>query len=119
MSRPVAALRNLGPQMAKAFAAAGIETAEEIEALGAYAAYARLIAAGSRPHFTAYLALALGLQGRGLRDLAPGEKAALRARFDAIVGDHRDRRGHEAAGIEAILDRLGVGQPTTSSPEKK
>jgi hypothetical protein len=101
--------------MAEAFAAAGIETAEEIEALGADAGYARLIAAGSRPHFMAYLALALGLQGRGFGDLAPEEKAALRARFDAIVGPG----GREAAGIEAILDRLGVGQPTSSRPEKK
>jgi hypothetical protein len=103
--------------MAEAFAAAGIDTAEEIEALGADAAYARLIAAGSRPHFMAYLALALGLQGRGFGDLAPEEKAALRARFDAVAGQSDSRR--EAAGIEAILDRLGVGQPTSSRPEKK
>jgi hypothetical protein len=107
MPRPVTAIRNLGPAMAAAFARAGLESAEEIEALGAEAAYAALLGAGERPHFMAFLALALGLQGRPLGDIGPAEKPALRARFDAVVA--AARTDGPLPGIEAELDRLGVG----------
>lgn len=106
MPRPVTALRNLGPSMAAAFARAGIESAEELEARGAEAAYAALLASGHRPHFMAFLALALGLQGRPFGDIAPDEKAALRARFDTVVA--AARADGPPPGIEAALDRLGV-----------
>lgn len=119
MTRPVSAIRNLGPQSVEAFARAGIRSAEELAALGADAAYARLIASGARPHFMGFRALALGLQGRPWTDLAAEEKAALKTRFDAIkAADPRDER---RAALEAALERLGVGapQPTSSRPEKK
>ena len=51
MADPVSSIKNLGPASDAAFARAGIYTAEEIRELGADAAYARLLAAGSRPHF--------------------------------------------------------------------
>jgi hypothetical protein len=107
MPRPVTALRNLGPSMAAAFARAGIGTAEEIEAQGAEAAYAALLASGHRPHFMAFLALALGLQGRPFNDLTPAEKVELRTRFDAVVT--AARADGPPPGIEVELDRLGVG----------
>lgn len=106
MPRPVTALRNLGPSMAAAFARAGIDSAEELDARGAEAAYAALLASGHRPHFMAFLALALGLQGRPFGDIAPAEKSALRARFDVLVAARADG---PPPGIEAALDRLGVG----------
>ncbi len=50
--------------------------------------------------------------------LGAAEKAALRARFEAVKASvARDPDGR--ATLEAELDRLGVGQPTSSSPEKK
>lgn len=98
---------NLGPAMEAAFARAGLHTAEELHALGADAAYARLIEAGERPHFLAFCALALGLQGRPWTDLQTAEKPALRARFDALKVAHGPA---PEVGIEEILDRIGVGR---------
>ena len=68
MSEPVTAIRNLGPAMARSFESVGITDAETLRALGADAAYARLLAAGDRPHFIAYSAIVLGLQGRPWTD---------------------------------------------------
>ncbi|MBL9059677.1 MAG: TfoX/Sxy family DNA transformation protein [Mangrovicoccus sp.] len=84
MPEPVTAIRNLGPAMARSLAAAGIDDAETLRALGADAAYARLLAAGDRPHFIAYYAIVMGLQGRPWADCTASEKLGLRRRFDAI-----------------------------------
>lgn len=64
MAEPVSAIRNLGPASEALYRRAGMASAEAVRALGADAAYARLLAAGSRPHLIAYCALVLGLQGR-------------------------------------------------------
>ena len=108
MPRPVTAIPNLGPAMAEAFVRAGITTAEEIEAIGPDAAYARLIAAGDRPHFIAYYALVMGLMGRPWNDCRGAEKAALRARFDAIKAASAPAGGDAMA---AILDEIGLLPP--------
>lgn len=105
MAAPVTEIRNIGPAMAKAFARAGIGDAETLRDLGADSAYARLIEAGTRPHFIGYYALVMGLQGRPWTDCKGTEKDALRARFHALVA------GSTAApvsGIEAEIDRIGV-----------
>lgn len=110
MSDPVTTIRNVGPAMAASFARAGLTSAEAIRDLGADAAYARLLSVGDRPHFIAYYALVMGLQGRPWNDCRGAEKTALRARFDALVA------GMVAVdapppGIESALDALGVGDP--------
>lgn len=118
MTRPVSSLRNLGPRSVEAFARAGITSAEELIALGPDAAYARLLATGVRPHFAMFWALTFAIQDRHWSDLGPEEKAALRARFEAVktaAGRPPDPR----SALEAELDRLGVVQPTSSSPAKK
>jgi len=118
----LSSIRNIGPSTAAALARAGIDGAGALRAMGAEAAYARLLAAGERPHFIAFYALAMGLQGRPWNDCRGTEKAALRARFDALVAARADPR---AAAREAALDALGVVarprpvQPTSSRPEKK
>lgn len=131
--RPPSALRNLGPASDAAFAKAGIRTAAELIALGADAAYRRLLAAdATRPHFAFFWAIAFAVQDRPWSTLGPEEKAALRQRFDAVVATARRRSDPAAAqpqagpaatvaSLEAELDRLGVGlrQPTISRPEKK
>ena len=119
MATAISSIRNLGPAMETAFANAGIATAEELRALGADAAYARLVESGHRPHFIAYYALEMGLQGRPWNDCTGAEKAALRARFDAIRS-----RAEPAGGdrLAAILDEIGLvggSQPTISMPAKK
>lgn len=108
MPRPVTAIPNLGPAMAGAFARAGIATAEEIEAIGPDAAYARLLATGERPHFVAYYALVMGLMGRPWNDCRGAEKDALRARFDAIKAASRPAGRDPMA---AILDEIGLLPP--------
>jgi DNA transformation protein and related proteins len=121
MSRPVSALPNLGPRSVESFARAGIHSAEELVALGADAAYRRLLAAGTRPHFIGYWALVLAVQGRPWTDLDPAEKPGLRRRFDALKAEARREAAPESA-LDAILDRFGVGparQPTSSRPAKK
>lgn len=106
-SAPVSSIRNLGPASEAAFARAGIRTAGALRALGADAAYARLLATGTRPHFIMYYVLVMALQGRPWNDCRGAEKAALRARFDALVaaaGGTDEGR----ARLDAALDALGV-----------
>ncbi len=105
MAEPVSSIRNLGPASDKSFARAGIETAEELRALGPDVAYARLLATGRKPHFIGYYSLVMGLQGRPWNDCQGAEKAALRKRFDAIKAQSHKKDRSE---IEAALDLLGV-----------
>lgn len=105
MSEPVSAIRNLGPASDASFARAGLHTAAQVRELGADATYARLLAAGSRPHFIAYYALVMGLQGRPWNDLDASEKANLRTRFDQIVAEAQSA---PLSGLARELDALGV-----------
>ena len=108
MSDPVSTIRNLGPAAEESFARAGIGSAEELRVLGADAAYARLLAAGTRPHFIGYYALVMGLQGRPWNDCQGEEKAALRRRFDAIRAEARGKGDAGRSALEAALDAIGV-----------
>lgn len=103
--QPVSTIRNLGPKSDAAFARAGIDSADALREMGAEEAYRRLLRAGSRPHFIAFYALVMGLQGRAWNDAIGAEKAALRQRFDDIVAEEKGR-----PDIEAALDFLGVGK---------
>ncbi|WP_095589137.1 TfoX/Sxy family DNA transformation protein [Actibacterium ureilyticum] len=105
MSEPVSTIRNLGPAMEAAFAKVGINSAQELRALGTDAAYARLLQAGHRPHFIAYYVIEMGLQGRPWNDCKGAEKDVLRARFDALKAARKPNPNSE---LERILDRIGV-----------
>ena len=105
MSTPITTIRNLGPAIEASLHRAGIMSAEELRELGPDAAYARLLATGSRPHFIGYYVLVMGLQGRPWNDCKGAEKTALRARFDAIKARAFDP--HRSA-FEAALDEIGV-----------
>jgi len=105
MSEPVSTIRNLGPASEQLYARAGIHTAEELRAFGADAAYARLLQIGNQPHFIGYYALVMGLQGRPWNDCRGAEKAALRAKFDALKNRAQDKGRSE---LEAALDKIGV-----------
>ena len=102
---PISSIRNLGPAMEAALTAAGIPDAEALRALGADAAYARLLDHGHRPHFIGYYVLHMALQGRPWNDCKGAEKAALRTSFDALKARHADAGRSE---LEAFLDRIGV-----------
>lgn len=108
MPERVSAIRNLGPKSDEQFAKAGIHTADQLRTLGADAAYARLIAAGTRPHFIGYYALVMGLQGRPWNDCNGDEKTALRARFDALKAGTRPADGALPPDLAQMLDRMGV-----------
>jgi DNA transformation protein and related proteins len=105
MSSPVSTIPNLGPASEVAFARAGIDTAEQLRALGADEAYRRLIAAGTSPHFIGFYAMVMGLQGRPWNDCRGEEKKTLRLRFDAIVASVK--KPPDTALMRA-LDALGV-----------
>lgn len=105
MSTPVSSIRNLGPAMEAAFSKAGINSAEELRALGANEAYRRLLKSGTRPHFIGYYVLVMALQGRPWNDCKGAEKTALRKKFDAIKADCFDPK-HSA--LEQALDRIGI-----------
>jgi hypothetical protein len=105
MSDPVSSIRNLGPAFEQACTRAGIHSAQELRELGADAAYAKLLAAGTRPHFIGYYVLVMGLQGRPWNDCKGEEKKALRQRFDTI------KSGTKAAPESQMvsdLDAIGV-----------
>ncbi|WP_127902763.1 TfoX/Sxy family DNA transformation protein [Solirhodobacter olei] len=108
MPSAISTIRNLGPASEAAFARAGIGSAEALRALGPDAAYARLLAAGERPHFIGYYVLVMALQGRPWNDCRGAEKDALRARFDKLKAEAARPGPGANAAIEAELDRIGV-----------
>jgi DNA transformation protein and related proteins len=108
VSTPVSSIPNLGPASEVAFARAGITSAETLRALGADAAYLRLLEAGTAPHFIGYYVLVMGLQGRPWNDCKGPEKAALRVRFDAIKAQAQRSDTVRNSAIEAELNALGV-----------
>jgi DNA transformation protein len=105
MTAPVSSLRNLGPAYEQSCARAGINSAEELHALGADKAYAELLKTGTQPHFIGYYVLVMALQGRPWNDCKGKEKAGLRVRFDAIKAAAHDKGRSD---LEAALNRIGV-----------
>ena len=108
MNTPISSLRNLGPAVEAQCRAAGIMDAESLRALGAEAAYARLLASGTRPHFIGFYALVMALQGRPWNDCTGDEKAALRLSFDRIKAVHHTA---DQPDIDRLLDDIGVRRP--------
>ncbi len=106
MSDPISSIRNLGPAYEKSLGAVGITTAKQLREIGPDAAYGKLLASGTRPHFIGYYVLVMGLQGRPWNDCKGAEKKALRARFDALKDRHFDS---DLSGFESVLDTIGVG----------
>ncbi len=100
----ISTIRNLGPATERDCNRAGIHSAEDLQALGPDVAYARMLDAGIRPHFIAYYALVMALQGRPWSDCKGAEKGALRQRFDALKAH---RASHSQ--IEASLNLVGTG----------
>ena len=92
--------------MAAEFRNAGIHSAEDLRQRDPDDAYAQLIKAGSRPHFIAYYALIMGLQGRPWNDCQGQEKQDLRQRFDRIVT--RSRPETTRNGLARALDEVGI-----------
>ncbi|MEM9851173.1 MAG: TfoX/Sxy family protein [Pseudomonadota bacterium] len=105
MSDPISSIRNLGPAMEQAFQKVGITTADELRDLGTDAAYAKLLAAGDRPHFIAYYVIEMGLQGRPWNDCKGAEKDALRARFDALKAKNGPV---DADPFHSIFNEIGL-----------
>lgn len=106
MPRALSSIRNIGPAMEQAFQFAGISTAEDLIDLGADAAYQRLLESGHRPHFIAYYALVMGLQGRPWNDCTGAEKAKLRQRFDALVKGAKPNDDALARALNEVGVRL-------------
>jgi len=107
MVTPVSSIPNLGPASEAAFARAGIHSAEELRALGADAAYLRLMENGTAPHFIGYYVLVMGLQGRPWNDCQGAEKRALRLRFDKLKAQARTSALADHA-LDAALAAIGV-----------
>ncbi|MDC0656903.1 TfoX/Sxy family DNA transformation protein [Leisingera sp. SS27] len=105
MNTAISSIRNLGPAYEEACHRAGIAFAEDLRALGADAAYARLLQTGTRPHFIGYYVLVMALQGRSWNDCKGKEKEELRKRFDAIKEEARPQPGSK---LLAELDAIGV-----------
>ncbi len=110
MATPVSSIPNLGPATEASFLKAGISSAEELRAIGADAAYLRLLQSGQPPHFIGYYVIVMGLQGRPWNDCQGEEKRALRQRFDALKVQARNSKGRSGldAALEAALNALGV-----------
>jgi hypothetical protein len=105
---PISSIPNLGPATQAQFAKAGIDSAEELRALGADAAYRRLLAAGTAPHFIGYYVLHMALHGRPWNDCKGDEKKALRAQFDAIKAEFAGSDAKSRSDLESALQFFGV-----------
>lgn len=105
MSDPITSIRNLGPAFEQACAKAGIHSAQHLREMGPDEAYARILQAGTRPHFIGYYVLVMGLQGRPWNDCKGDEKKALRQRFDAIKASVSSKPETQ---IISDLDAVGV-----------
>jgi hypothetical protein len=117
MSAPVSSIRNLGPASDRAFAQAGITSAEQLRDLGADAAYEQILRHGTRPHFIGYYAMVMGLQDRPWNDCRGKEKADLRQRFDLICARARELNDQgPSSALAAELDRIGVRLAKTGTP---
>jgi DNA transformation protein len=82
-----------------------------LRALGPDAAYTKIIATGTRPHFIGYYALVMGLQGRPWNDCQGREKVELRARFDAIKATTVPTAPLDdslPSSLEDALNRIGI-----------
>ena len=108
LPRPLTDIPNIGPATAAAFARAGLTDADALVQMGADAAYAHWLSAGNTPHFIGYYALVMGLQGRLWNDCRGAEKAALRARFDALKAATRPANAFDRA-LDRALDEIGLG----------
>jgi DNA transformation protein len=73
--------------------------------MGADAAYARMLRAGSKPHFIGYYVLVMGLMGRPWNDCKGAEKAALRVKFDALKAENANPAQTE---FERMMNLIGV-----------
>lgn len=98
-------IKNIGPAFEASLQSVGITTAEELRAMGADAAYARLLEGGSKPHFIGYYVLHMALQGRPWNDCKGEEKKELRRRFDRIKAGSFDQQRSE---LERFLNQIGV-----------
>ncbi len=105
MSEPLTSVRNIGPAVAEALKAAGINTAEQLRDIGPDKAYAAMLEAGTRPHFIGYYAMVMWLQGRPWNDCQGAEKDALRERFDALVATSAPK---PKGALARALDEVGV-----------
>lgn len=105
MTAPISSIRNLGPAFEQSCHDAGIFTAEDLRALGADAAYAKLLRAGIKPHFIGYYVLVMGLMGRPWNDCKGAEKAALRVKFDALKAENANPAQSE---FERMMNLIGV-----------
>jgi hypothetical protein len=107
---PISSIRNLGPACEAAFIKAGVTSAQQLRALGADAAYMRLLQSGASAHFIGYYVLVMALQGRPWNDCKGDEKAALRVAFEALKAQAspQDPADKALAEREAALNFFGV-----------
>lgn len=108
MTDPVSSIPNLGPASDISFARARLTSAQQVHDLGAEACYAKLIRAGTKPHFIGFYALAMGLQGRPWNDCQGAEKSALRVTFDILKDTAKSTKEKGRSDLEAALDAIGV-----------
>lgn len=112
MTEPVSSIRNMGPASDSGFGRAGINTAEELRALGPDEAYFKYLSAGGKPHFIGYYAMVMGLQGRPWNDCRDEEKEALKQRFTAIKARVK-QQGPLESGLDHALREIGIMPPAT------
>lgn len=105
MANPISSIRNLGPAYEESCRKIGINSAEELQDLGADETYRRLLQAGTKPHFIGYYVLVMALQGRPWNDCKGEEKKELRVIFDKIKAEAFDEgRG----AFEQMMNQIGV-----------
>lgn len=107
MRQPISSIRNLGPKTDAHFRAIGIDSADQLRAIGAFEGYRKLLENGMRPHFIGFYCIYLGLQNRPWNDMDAAEKSALRIEFDALVAEVRAQHPGRLE-LEQALNRLGV-----------
>ena len=100
-------MRNVGPRTAAWLRQVGLRTREDLEAIGAAAAFAKVRRAGFKPSLNVLYSLEGALQGCHWQEVPLPRRQQLQSEAEAIIANHPGQRPNTVAG--PVIDRYGGG----------
>lgn len=98
-------LANIGPKSAAWLRQVGLRTREDIAAVGAVGAFAKIKRAGFKPSLNLLYSLEGALTGQHWQSLAPERRAQLLAELDIALAQLPNARGRPASAVTLAYER--------------